>query len=127
MQDKSLDSLYEDKVDGRISLEFWEEKNRAWQKEKNKLAIQLQSISKTNDTLREGSNLLLGIVKDLPQLYLKGTTIEKKQILNLIGSNFIYKDKELSIVLNSAFNYLLNFDFFEKTGHEETRTPTLSH
>ena len=126
MQDKSLDSLYEDKVYGRISLEFWEEKNRAWQKEKNKLAIQLQSISKTNDTLREGSNLLLGIVKDLPQLYLKGTTIEKKQILNLIGSNFIYKDKELSIVLNSAFNYLLNFDFLKKSGKKLSQLETLT-
>jgi len=39
--EKRLDSLYEDKVDGRISFEFLEEKNRAWQKEKNKLAIQL--------------------------------------------------------------------------------------
>lgn len=114
--EKRLDSLYEDKVDGKISLEFWEEKNRAWQKEKNKLSIQLQSISRTNDTLREGSNLLLGIAKDLPQLYLQGNTIEKKQILNLIGSNFIYKDKELSIELNSVFNYLLNFDFLKKSG-----------
>lgn len=120
--EKRLDSLYEDKVDGRISFEFWEEKNRLWQKEKNKLSIQLQSISKTNDTLREGSNLLLNIVKDLPHLYLQGTTIEKKQILNLIGSNFIYKDKELSIVLNSAFDYLLNFDFLKRSGDGGSRT-----
>lgn len=118
--EKRLDALYEDKLDGRITVEFWEEKNRAWQKEKNKLSIQLHSISKTNDTFREGSNLLLDIVKDLPQLYLNANLIEKKQILNLIGSNFIYKDKELSIVLNSAFNYLLNFDFSEKSGDECT-------
>lgn len=116
--EKRLDILYEDKLDGKISTEFWEEKNGAWQKEKNKLSIQLQSISKNNDTFREGSNLLLDIVKDLPQLYLNANLIEKKQILNLIGSNFIYKDKELSIVLNSAFNYLLNFDFCEKSGDE---------
>ena len=111
-----MNALYEDKVDGRISFEFWEEKNREWQKEKNKLSIQLQGINKTNDTLREGSNLLLNIVKDLPQLYLSGNLIEKKQILNLIGSNFIYKDKELSIVLNSVFNHLLNFDFSKNGG-----------
>ncbi len=114
--DKRINALYEDKVDGRISFEFWEEKNKAWQKEKNKLSIELQSISKTNDTLKECSNLLLDVIKDLPQLYLQANTIEKKQILNLIGSNFVYKDKELSIVLNSAFDYLLNCDFFRKTG-----------
>lgn len=114
--EKRLNALYEDKVDGRISFEFWEEKNREWQKEKNKLSIQLQSISKTNDTLREGSNLLLNIVKDLPQLYLSANLIEKKKILNLIGSNFTYKDGNLEIVLASVFDYLLNFDFSKNGG-----------
>ena len=114
--EKRIDALYEDKIDGRISLEFWEEKNKAWQKEKNKLSIQLQSISKSNDTLRECSNLLLNVIKDLPQLYLQGNKVEKKQILNLIGSNFTYKDKELSIVLNSVFDYLLNYPFSKNGG-----------
>ena len=114
--EKRLTALYEDKVDGVITAEFWEEKNKAWSKEKHKLTIQLQSISKSNDSLREGSNLLLNVLKDLPQLFLQGNTIEKKQILNLIGSNFIYKDKELSIELNSVFNYLLNFDFYKNGG-----------
>ena len=45
---------------------------------------------------------------------------------NLIGSNFIYKDKELNIVFNSAFYYLLKFDFLKKSGHEET-VLTCSH
>ena len=72
-------------------------------------------------------HLLLNVIKDLPQLYLQGNKVEKKQILNLIGSNFTYKDKELSIVLNSVFDYLLNYPFSKNGGHEETRTPTLSH
>ena len=114
--ERRINTLYEDKIDGVITQEFWEEKNRAWSKEKNKLQIQLQSISKTNDTFREGSNLLLNILKDLPQLYLQGNKIEKKKILNLLGSNFVYKDKELSIELNSVFNYLLNFDFSKNGG-----------
>ena len=40
------------------------------------------------------------------------------------SSNYIYKDKELSIVLNSSINYTLNFNFLEKTGPGETRTLT---
>lgn len=114
--EKRINALYEDKIDGIITQEFWEEKNKAWSKEKHKLSIQLQSLSKTNDTFREGSNLLLNILKDLPQLYLKGNKIEKKQILNLIGSNFIYKDGNLHIELVPVFNYLLNFDFSKNGG-----------
>ena len=120
--DKRISSLYEDKIDGVITKEFWEEKHNEWTKEKNKLTIQLQSISKTNDTLVEGSNLLLEVLKDLPQLYLQANTIEKKQILHLIGSNFSYKDKKLSIVLNPAFDYLLNFNFCKTTGEGGIRT-----
>ena len=116
--EKRLDALYSDKVDGIITQEFWEEKNRAWSEEKYKLQIQLQSISKTNDTFREGSNLLLNILKDLPQLFLQGNKIEKKKILNLIGSNFIYEDGNLHIELTSVFHYLLNFDFSKNGGDD---------
>ena len=49
--EKRINALYEDKIDGRISLEFWEEKIEHGKMKKNKLVIQLQSISKTNDTL----------------------------------------------------------------------------
>lgn len=50
------------------------------------------------------------------KLYLSANAVTKKKILNLIGSNFVYKDKELSVELNSVFNYLLNCNFFEKSG-----------
>ena len=56
-------------------------------------------------------------IRNLKKLFMKK---------NLIGSNFIYKDKELSIVLNSAFYYLLKFDFLKKSGDEET-VLTCSH
>lgn len=121
--DKRLSTLYEDKADGRISTEFWQEKHDLWTKEKNKLVVQIQSLSRTNDKMIEGSNLLLNFLQDAPQLYLNANTITKKKILNLIGSNFIYKDKELSVELNSVFNYLLNCKFFEKSGDEGSRTP----
>lgn len=40
----------------------------------------------------------------------------------MIGSNFSYKDKELSVELNSVFYYLLKSSFFKNGAGDEART-----
>ncbi|MBQ3311398.1 hypothetical protein IJG72_04905 [bacterium] len=40
----------------------------------------------------------------------------KRKILNLIGSNFIYKDGKLSIELNPVFELILKTDFSKNGG-----------
>lgn len=42
---------------------------------------------------------------------LKATPKKKQAILKMLGSNFSYKDKEVSVELTSVFNYLLNSPF----------------
>ena len=37
----------------------------------------------------------------------------------MLGSNFIYKDKKVSIELTSVFNYLINNDFVKYGGNDE--------
>jgi len=118
---KRIDSLYADKLDGIITQEFWEEKHNKWQQEKDLLYAKLQSISKTSDRFYEGSNLLLKFVKDAPQLYSRSCPDKKRAILNLIGSNFVYKDKKLSVELSSVFNYLINNPFLKNGGTQRAK------
>ena len=113
---KRIDSLYADKLDGIVTQEFWEEKHNKWQQEKDLLYAKLQSISKTSDKFYWCSNLLLKFVKDAPQLYSSSCPDKKRAILNLIGSNFVYKDKKLSVELSSVFNYLVNNPFLKNGG-----------
>ena len=83
-----LEKLYEDKVDGIISREYWQEKHNEWHAEKDNLINKLKVLSSTAKNFDEGSNLL-----------------EK------LGSNFFYKDKKVSVVLTSVFDYILNNRF----------------
>ena len=122
---KRIDNLYTDKLDGRISEEFWTEKNIKWHEEKDKLINKLSSLNKTSEVFYEGSNLLLNFCKDAPNKYLQASPEKKIQILKLIGSNFFYKDKKLSVELSSVFDTLLNIPFSKNGGTDEARTRDL--
>lgn len=104
---RRISGLYSDKLDGKITEEFWEEKNIEWHKEKDTLLNKLQSLNNTSKKFYEGSNLLLNFCKDAPVRFKEGNAEKKKQILHLIGSNFIYKDGELSVELKSVFDYII--------------------
>ena len=106
-----IDNLYIDKLDGRITPEFWQEHHNLWHDEKDRLIEKLKTISNTGRTFDEGTNLLENFCKYARQEYLNATPKKKRAILKMLGSNFTYKDKEVSVTLTSVFNYLLNNHF----------------
>lgn len=115
-----IDALYADKLDGKITEEFWEEKHNQWHNEKVTLLNKLQSLSVASKNFYESSNLLLNWCKDAPAKFLGKSAETKRKILNLIGSNFIYKDGKLSIVLNPVFELILNSHFSKNGGTHRT-------
>lgn len=101
------EALYIDKLDGKISEEFWEEKNNDWHAQKTNLVNKLQQLNEADKTFYEGSNLLLNFCEQAPEYFLGSNATRRKQILNLIGSNFIYKDGNLDVELTSVFDIVL--------------------
>ena len=117
-----LDSLYTDKLDGRITEEFWKEKHEIWYQEKDTLLNKLRILNNASKNFDEGSNLLSNFIEAAPRLYKSRNGKQKRQILSMLGSNFIYKDKKVSVELTSVFNYLLNNRFVKYGADDETRT-----
>ena len=119
---KRLDNLYMDKLDGRISDDYWQEKHNEWHDEKDKLIEKLKAISSTSRTFDEGSNLLENFCKYARYTFLQANSKKKRAILKMLGSNFTYKDKKVSIELTSVFNYLINNRFVKYGAEDEART-----
>lgn len=117
-----LDNLYTDKLDGRITQEFWQAKHNQWHDEKDRLIEKLKVISNTSRTFDEGSNLLENFCKHAQDEFLRANGKKKRTILKMLGSNFVYKDKEVSVELTSVFNYLLNNQFVNYGAGDEART-----
>ena len=120
-----IDNLYTDKLDGRISEDFWKEKHNMWYAEKDQLIEQLKSINNAARTFDEGTNLLVNFCKQAPALYQRACPKTKQKILKIIGSNFTYKDKKVSVELTSVFDLLINNQFFNNGGNDEARTRDL--
>ena len=119
---RRISSLYEDKLDGRITPEFWEEKNIQWHAEKDKLVNKLQTLNKSSQNFYECSNLLLNFCKNAQRLFLDGSPEKKRQILSMVCSNFSYKDGKLVVELKSVFDFLIKNAKFQTTGAREIRT-----
>lgn len=111
-----IDNLYTDKLDRKITEEFWKERHNKWYEEKEELIQKLSSINKADRTFDEGTNLLENFCKHAPLLYEKACPKTKQKILKIIGSNFTYKDKKLSVVLSSVFDLLINNPFSKNGG-----------
>ena len=79
-------------------------------------------------TLALNLHLLLDFCKSADRLYIQASPEKKRQILKLIGSNFIYKSGNVAITLNPAFDFLLNCDLCRMVGDAglEPTTPTMS-
>lgn len=105
---KRIDNLYADKLDGNITEEFWREKHELWYAEKDTLLNKLRILNNASKNFDEGSNLLSNFVEHAPRLFKSANAKQKQQILKLIGSNFTYKDKKLSVELSSVFDLLIN-------------------
>lgn len=85
---KRLDNLYMDKLDGRISDDYWQEKHNEWHDEKDKLIEKLKAISSTSRTFDEGSNLLENFCKYARYKFLQANSKKKRTILKMLGSNW---------------------------------------
>ena len=106
----------------RISEEYWLVKHNLWHDEKDKLIEKLQAMNNASRNFDEGSNLLESFCKHARREFLRATPKKKCAILKMLGSNFVYKDKEVSVELTSVFNYLLNNHFVNYGAGDEART-----
>ena len=100
---KRIDSIYIDKIDGKISEEFWQEKHSQWKKEKDELLIKLNAYNKADAEYFLNINLMLELAKNAYRLYLRQTSEEKRKLIKLVCSNFSYKDQKLDVVPNPLF------------------------
>ncbi len=99
-----IDSAYIDKLDGTITEDFWKAQTKKWQKEKDDLSIKMESFRKADKEYFQFSDLLLELCKNAYDLFFRQSAEEKRKLLNIVCSNFSYKDGELDIELNSPFN-----------------------
>lgn len=103
---RRLDNLYNDRLDGRITLPFWEVKNKEIVDEQN---ATLEQINKLKTEEAKYFDIWLNIIdlaRRAREIYEKRTPEERKLLLGHIFSNLILKDDLPSYTLKEPIQRL---------------------
>jgi site-specific DNA recombinase len=82
-----FDRAYTDKLDGKISEEFWERKVAEWQAEEEQIQIEIQNLEQVKPERILDAVKILELANKAYFLYLKQTPSEKAELLRLVLSN----------------------------------------
>lgn len=111
-----LNQLYIDKIDGEITSEFYNEKRNEWEKELEELRIQYDYASSEKDEIIARANAIITLCKNAYSVYIQGDSKQKRLLLNLLTSHFLWNGEKLTITLKSTIKPLLNSAKFQNGG-----------
>jgi site-specific DNA recombinase len=101
-----LDSMYEDKLDGRINQEFYDRKSSDWKREQEEVLSKLSQHQSANRSYLDEGIALLELAQHAVMLYEKQDYHEKRRILNFVCSNSIWKDGSLTPSYRQPFGII---------------------
>lgn len=102
-----IDQAYMDKLDGKITEEFWRIHSSRWMVEKEGLSTKLFNLQKADQNYLKNANMILELSKKAVELYKTQNQQEKRKLFNILVSNCSYKDGKLDLELQPVFNEVL--------------------
>ena len=104
-----MDGMYVDKLDGKISETFFEEKAGAWRDEQRKILAKIETLQNASQSYIEEGVGLLELAQNAGFLFMKQDAHEKRRLLSFLVSNCLWKDGVLTLKFKQPFDMLLEF------------------
>lgn len=111
-----LNNLYIDKLDGKITEEFYSEKYTNWHAQVEEKEIYLKNILDGDKFFIQKANDLLELSKNAYKWYFQQNKENKRRYLKLICSNFFYDGENLTIAIKNTFKPMLESANFSNGG-----------
>jgi site-specific DNA recombinase len=111
-----IGQAYVDKLDTKITEQFWAEKNSEWQEEANGLEMALQALNMASPDRLLTANRILELANKAYSLYLSQNASEQGKLLKLIVSNCATDGLTLCPQYRKPFDVI-----FERVKTEEWR------
>jgi DNA invertase Pin-like site-specific DNA recombinase/ssDNA-binding Zn-finger/Zn-ribbon topoisomerase 1 len=104
---KRLSLLYDDKLDGKITSDFYEEKLREYTKEKEEIINSIERHSNAqNKYFALGVNIL-ELSQRAKEIYLMASEEQKRMLLNLVFSKITLNNGKIKVVYSKPFEICL--------------------
>ena len=108
-----LNKLYIDKLDETIDEEFYFEKKNEWQLERDEARMPFDYLSKE---IMQRAAAILTLCKNAHSAYLAGDIQQKRTLLKLITSHFLWDGENLTIAIKNTLKPMFKGVFFQNGG-----------
>ena len=105
---KRLDEMYLDKLDGRVSLDFFDKKSAEWRSEQESIRQRVEAHESADQNYLDDGVKLIELSQKAVSLYEKQEMLEKRRLLNFVVSNSIWKEGRLEPVYRKPFDLLVD-------------------
>ena len=105
LQDR-VDAMYVDKLDGKVSEDFFNRKAEDWRREQTDIFHKIEQHRGANKYYLEEGIHLLELAQHAVTLYEKQEMKEKRRLLNFVFSNSTWKDGKLTPSYRKPFDLL---------------------
>lgn len=102
-----IDQAYLDKLDRKVSEEFWQQHTSKWLAEKEELLAKLLNTQKADTSFLENANLILELARQASGLFKSQNAEQKRRLINLVTSNCTYKDGKFDLELAKPFDMIM--------------------
>lgn len=99
-----ISQLYNDKLDGLITVDLWQEKNNEWVLEHARLTDLIEKHMNANKSYMEQGNAILELLENLYSKYIEQNEAEKRNLIKIVSSNFLLDGENLSYEYKKPFN-----------------------
>jgi len=101
-----IDTMYTDKLDGRIDNGFYDRKAGEWRDEQSRLLRNIEQHQKANQSYFDDGIQILELARKASGLFEKQPPEGKRRLLNFLLSNCSFKDGELSVIYRKPFDII---------------------
>ena len=111
-----MGKLYDDKLAGNITEEFWKMKNDEYQKKLDDTTEQLKTLSVTNTSSYEECIQYLNDINMLIEMWHKGGFQVKQKIAKLVFKRITVKGRICKFTYAMPFSYFVDSDYRDRAG-----------
>jgi DNA invertase Pin-like site-specific DNA recombinase len=104
-----IDKAYIDKIDGKISEDFWNSQTKKWADEKENLTIKLLAHQKSDTNYLQNADVVLKLANKAYDLFMKQDAEEKRKLVNLLVSNSTFDGKNLHFTYRKEFESIATY------------------
>ena len=105
--EKRFEKIYDDKIDGKITEEFYQKKFKQYTKEKDEVNETLKKHSNANTKYYELAMNIYELSQRAKEIYLKAKlTEQKRQLIKLVFAKLVVEGSKLTFTYTKAFELL---------------------